>query len=96
MTDKINIYAGRAVSCEHANCTEQAFVRVGFPENGHPYKEADLCRAHASEHWERAKGAVASLGMPSPVYGQPGAPIYGPQVIAQSRAADRDDRAALA
>jgi len=84
------------MKCQHAGCTEQPYVRVGAPENGHPYREADLCRAHASEHWERAKGAVASLGMPSPVYGRPGVPIYDPQVIAQSRAADRDDRAALA
>ena len=84
-----------AVPCNHAGCAEPAFVRVAFLENGHPCTEADLCQRHASEHFERAKGAVSALGMPSPVYGPPGFPIYDAATIAVSRAADRDDKAAM-
>jgi hypothetical protein len=84
------------MTCKHAGCRLAPVVRVAWLENGHPCTEADLCYQHATEHWERSKGAVASLGMPSPVYGHPGVPIFDPATVARTCAADRDDRAALA
>lgn len=83
--------------CAIANCTNPVFVRVGWGENGHPAKEADLCEVCAQDLHERSKGAIAMLGMPSLTFGPPGIPIWPDlpaNVIAQSRAAGRDDSAA--
>jgi hypothetical protein len=84
--------------CESAGCNHPASVRTGFAANGHQPKEADLCQAHAAEHWERAKGGVASLGIPSPTYGLPGVSLWpaSPDAIRRrSAAADLADRAAM-
>jgi hypothetical protein len=85
------------VRCEVAGCSHAAFVRIGWAKNGHHPTEADMCEAHAREHWERSTGGVSSLGIPSPTYGPPGVVIFPESfdVIRQrTLASARDDNAA--
>lgn len=83
------------IICAIAYCENAAFVRVGWAENGHPAKEADLCEVCAQDLHERSKGGIALGEMPSLTFGRPGVPIWPDYVIARSRFADRDDNAAL-
>lgn len=91
------IIANTQPACDTAGCTNIASVRVGFPSNGHPPTEADLCSICGQEHWDRGKGGVSSLGIPSPVYGPVGVPIWphAENVVKRSAAANRDDAAAM-
>jgi len=72
-----------AVKCEA--CDEDAVVYAKWGTQG---QQALLCSKHVMEMHESTKGAVAQLYLPSPTY----IPV---EVYLRSKAAVRDDRAAL-
>jgi hypothetical protein len=84
---------GSAVQC--ACCDAAASVRVRWFVTGPGWQEKDLCQSHAKQVHEATTGAVAGLYVPPVTYGVVGQPIFSPEVIASSRAAGRDDDAAM-
>ena len=84
---------GGTVQC--ACCESAASVRVRWFVTGPGWQEKDLCQAHANQVHEGTAGAVAGLHAPAVTYGKPGVPIFDRKIVQRSRAADRDDMAAL-
>lgn len=74
------------IQCESAGCTCPSYTRAGWNVTGVGWAEHELCQSHARDLWQRFGSSTLFTFSP------PGVQIVN---VAASRAAGRDDRAAM-